>query len=79
MSTDSMDLIGEICPIPLMKVRQRMEAAAAGEVVAVLTEQVHVARNIIEWAQAAGYRYSLRELADTGWEITLVGKGRRSS
>lgn len=78
-------VIGELCPVPLLRTQELMRRLKPGETLAVLTEHPQAARNVYDWAlqnrcllavyeDNGIWRLILRKPTDT--RLTSGGRGQ---
>ncbi len=79
MTVYRLDLIGNVCPVPLLRTEQKMKGIKTGDVLVVETEHGRAARNILEWAQKNHYPVKVTEVDNGIWEVTIrkTAPGRR--
>lgn len=66
-----MDLIGDVCPVPLLKTERRLKELKVGDVLVVETEHSRAARNIQDWARKQGYEAVVGEVGNGIWEVRI--------
>lgn len=69
---DKLDCIGEPCPLPLMKVEEKIESLAAGEELVIEVDHTCAMTNVPEWARKQGYKVETREVNFGEWEIKII-------
>ncbi|WP_027338806.1 sulfurtransferase TusA family protein [Halonatronum saccharophilum] len=67
-----LDLVGEICPIPLLKVRERLSKLKKGQRLIILTDQTVAIRNIMDLLEEKGYDFEVEEPKLGIWQIDAV-------
>lgn len=75
MAADRLDLLGEVCPVPLLRTQERVARLAPGEALRVQTDFARSVRNIIDWCNREGHTYTLREPAPGVWELEIRRAG----
>jgi len=67
-----LNLLGEVCPYPLLKTQKELEKIASGEVIMVETDFNQSVRNIIKWCEDQGHEFRLDEIDNGFWLITII-------
>ena len=71
MARQVLDVIGEVCPVPLILAKERMQSLDAGDELVILTDFTRTVRNVIDWADAMGYHLTVAEEEGGVWRITV--------
>lgn len=66
-----LDLLGYVCPVPLIKTKEKVQGMAVGDVLVIETEHVRSVRNILNWAWREGYPVDVDEEDRGLWKIRL--------
>ncbi|HHT62272.1 MAG: sulfurtransferase TusA family protein [Bacillota bacterium] len=66
-----LDLVGYVCPVPLMETKKKFQELAAGDVLVIETEHPRAVRNIMDWAWNEGTDVDVDETANGRWKIVL--------
>lgn len=74
MSKNNLNLVGEVCPLPLTKTQQALEQMKAGDVLQIKTDSNQGIRNIIKWCDKEGHNFDLDEAENGLWHITITKK-----
>ncbi|MFZ5640324.1 MAG: sulfurtransferase TusA family protein [Bacillota bacterium] len=74
MAEKYLNLVGEFCPLPLVKTREAVEKMSAGDVLLVKTDLSQGVRNIIKWCDNQGHDFDLDEVENGLWQITITKK-----
>ena len=70
----AIDVRGQICPYPLIMIKQAMEKMAVGQVLEVLTDyEPTVHTTIPGFCEKKGYPFEIREDGKNGW-LALIRK-----
>ncbi|MEW8958949.1 MAG: sulfurtransferase TusA family protein [Moorella sp. (in: firmicutes)] len=65
------DALGEMCPVPNMKIREKLKELEVGDVVILKTDHSCAITTIRNEMRRKGYRTTVEEV-DTGiWQITV--------
>ena len=67
-----LDCIGEPCPLPLMKVEDKIRELDKGEVLLVAVDHTCAMTNVPEWARKKGYNVEIKEVVFGEWEIKIT-------
>jgi len=59
MSRRSLDLVGEVCPVPLMRTSEEVSRMAAGTELLVETDYPRALTNITQWCFRHGHPYEI--------------------
>lgn len=66
-----LDLVGEVCPVPLLRVQEALRVAKPGETVVACLGYARSVRNVMEWAEKEGLAFEVRERQGGYWEVVL--------
>lgn len=69
-----MDCLGDICPLPLMKLIQHREELDRGEDVLLVTDHSCTCESILSYCQGQKIHTQVREPMPGIWEITMSTK-----
>lgn len=72
MAIHKLDVVGEVCPIPLLKTQRKFQELQPGDILVVETDFSRSVRNIIEWAERKGIKFTLEDLENGVWQIYLT-------
>ncbi len=64
-----LDCLGEACPIPLIKLQNKLETVEVGDVVIVNVDHSCAIKNIPEWGRKVGYNVEVEEIDEGEWNI----------
>ena len=64
-----LDCLGEACPIPLIKLQNKLETIEVGDVVIVNVDHSCAIKNIPEWGRKVGYNVEVEEIDEGEWNI----------
>lgn len=67
----TLDVRGEICPYPMLKAKEAMEAATPDETIEVLTDHPPALTTVPWQARKLGFRADVQELGGSEWRIVL--------
>lgn len=71
MAEQTLDCLGEICPVPLVKTQKALEKLSSGDVLIVQIDHSCAMKNIPEWLGKEGYNYEVEEVEAGRWEIVV--------
>jgi len=66
-----LDLVGLVCPAPLLETQKKFNELASGDVLVIETEHPRAVRNIMDWAWREGYANDVDEVENGQWRIIL--------
>ncbi|MFZ5815566.1 MAG: sulfurtransferase TusA family protein [Bacillota bacterium] len=66
-----LSVLGEVCPVPLLRTQEALAAMDPGEVLVVETDFARSVRNIIDWCRARGMAYTVEECGSGIWRVTI--------
>jgi TusA-related sulfurtransferase len=72
MATYSLDVLGEVCPIPLLRTQQKFQLLLTGDTLVVETDFSRSVRNIMEWAEKNNLKFAVENLEDGVWQVCLT-------
>ncbi len=67
-----LDVRGEICPFPMMKATEAMQAAQKGSVIEVLTDHPPALITVPNQAIKLGWDVSIQRFSASDWKIVLT-------
>jgi tRNA 2-thiouridine synthesizing protein A len=68
----SIDIWGEMCPIPLIKAKRQLSFMNCGDILVLETEHSCTSRGIVVWAKANRYHIEEEEVANGIWHLELT-------
>lgn len=71
MSIRTLDMVGEVCPVPLLKTQEVFSTLPAGDALVVETDFARSVRNITQWCARLGLMYDVRDVEDGVWQIAI--------
>lgn len=71
MNVTVLDVLGDVCPVPLMKSKAAVGQLPHGHELLVLTDFPRAVRNITTWCNREGHSYEIEELASGSWQIRI--------
>ncbi|MCI2424631.1 sulfurtransferase TusA family protein [Candidatus Acetothermia bacterium] len=71
MSEHYIDAMGDICPIPLLKVRKKLEEIKPGDIIILETDHSCAAPNIVEDMKKKQIKATAREIDNGIWQIVI--------
>jgi tRNA 2-thiouridine synthesizing protein A len=74
----TVDVRGEICPVPLIKATEAMKAASPGQNIAMLTDFPPAILVVTNAAIKNGWDVKIESMTTSEWKITLVPIGGAS-
>lgn len=70
----TLDAIGLLCPLPVLKARKRLKALAAGEILQILADDPAAIIDVPHFCSEAGHEF-LGQSEGDGHQIYLLRKG----
>lgn len=67
-----LDLVGEICPVPLIITQKKVADIEAGDSLLIETDYPRAVRNIMDWCRNNAHLYSVEEKGKGIWRIILI-------
>ncbi|WP_196602638.1 sulfurtransferase TusA family protein [Pectinatus frisingensis] len=71
MSEYTLDCLGEICPVPLIKTQKKLAALNKNDILIVSIDHSCAMKNIPEWVRKEGHNVEIEEINDGEWEIYI--------
>ncbi|WP_195269610.1 sulfurtransferase TusA family protein [Eubacterium sp. 1001713B170207_170306_E7] len=65
------DCLGDICPLPLMKLQREVKAMQSGDRVMLVTDHSCAVKTIREYCEKTGLHCASDEVMNGVWEITV--------
>lgn len=72
MSSLTIDMLGEICPVPLLKTQEAFTLLPPGGTLVVETDFARSVRNITQWCARSGLTYTVKDVAEGVWQIAIT-------
>jgi len=72
MAQKKLTLLGEVCPLPLLKTQMELEKMNSGSVLQVETDFNQSVRNIMKWCERQGHSFILDEIDNGVWLLTIT-------
>ena len=66
------DCFGDICPIPILKIKKQLEITAIDESFMVVTDHSCVSASIEEFLKTSKTEYEIDEVMNGVWEIIIT-------
>lgn len=67
-------LLGEVCPIPLLKTKEKVAQLKVGETLSIETDFTRSVRNIINWCNKSGHDLTVDEVQTGVWQLIVTKK-----
>ena len=71
MKEETLDCMGEACPVPLVKAQKALDKLDVGDVLIVQIDHSCAMKNVPEWAREAGHNVEIEEVDDGEWEVVI--------
>ncbi|HYF94370.1 MAG TPA: sulfurtransferase TusA family protein [Symbiobacteriaceae bacterium] len=71
MSRTVLDLIGEVCPVPLMRTSEAVDRLPAGSELMVETDYPRALTNIVQWCFRHGYPYEILDFRRGVYRVVI--------
>ncbi len=82
MEQHFLELLGEVCPVPLLRTQAKMATLKDGDTLVVETDFARAVRNIMNWSQKCQYPFEITEMDRGIWQIKIrkshAGGGKAS-
>lgn len=65
------DCMGDMCPIPVLKIKSSLDAIRAGQTVMVVTDHSCAKENVADFCKLSQLHCSVIEVMSGVWEITI--------
>lgn len=69
---DKINCFGEICPIPLLKLKKQLKTLTLGDSVMLVVDHSCVVETIHDYYKKSKYQLSIDEVINGVWEITVT-------
>jgi TusA-related sulfurtransferase len=76
MNDKVLDLIGEVCPVPLLKTENIVENSNFGSEILIKVDHTQAVRNIMDWCEERGYEFEIDEVFPGIWEVEIIKSGK---
>lgn len=67
-----LDLLGEVCPVPLLRTQEAVAQLAPGAELVVETDFARAVRNITQWCARNQYPYQVQSLRGGIWRVVIT-------
>ncbi len=74
MAEIKLDMLGEVCPVPLLTAQKFIGEMKSGDTLSVETDYNRTVRNIIKWCDDMGYDFNIEDKDDGVWLVTIEKK-----
>ncbi len=71
MTDHFLNVVGYVCPIPLMHTKQKFGELINGDTLVIETEHPRAVKNILDWAIREGHQIDVDDQEAGLWKITL--------
>ena len=71
----TLDLVGDVCPVPLLKTEREMQRLKVGDALQIETEHARAVRSICDWARKRRFGVVVCESGNGIWTITITKTG----
>ena len=78
---EKLDLVGEICPVPLLKTEKAVDSLPRNKRLEIVTDHTQAVRNIMEFLDDRSRKFELTELEPGIWQIEVAsidGRGEQN-
>ncbi|KXS45370.1 MULTISPECIES: sulfurtransferase TusA family protein [unclassified Candidatus Frackibacter] len=72
MTEEVLELLGEVCPIPLLKTESEINTLTAGDRLIIKVDHTQAVRNIMDWCEDNGYEFNIDEVAPGIWKVEII-------
>jgi TusA-related sulfurtransferase len=72
MSTYSLSVIGEVCPVPLYKTQRKIGILEKGDVLVIETDFTRAVRNIMDWSHRSEHEVNISQVGNGIWQISII-------
>ncbi len=77
MSRHTLDVKGQLCPIPVIRTQNQVKRLAPGDILAVVCTDPGVEHDIPAWCRINGHRIVSTEILDSGEIIITLEVGNK--
>jgi len=71
MAEQTLDCLGEACPVPLVRTQKALSGLTVGDVLIVQIDHSCAMKNIPEWVDKEGHNFEIDEVETGRWEIVI--------
>ncbi|MCK8816098.1 sulfurtransferase TusA family protein [Natroniella sulfidigena] len=71
MTEIRLDLLGEVCPIPLLKVKKKLNELTSEQKLIIITDHTQAVRNIMNLLEKKNYDFEVEDVEVGLWEIEV--------
>ncbi len=72
-----LNVVGDPCPVPLLKVERKVQLMAPGESLVVLVGLEQAVKNIYDWALQEGHAVDVSQREDGVWDVVITKRRRK--
>ncbi len=77
MVQQRLNVVGDPCPVPLLKVERKVQLMAPGESLVVLVGLEQAVKNIYDWALQEGHAVDVSQREDGVWDVVITKRRRK--
>ncbi|MBZ4655033.1 MAG: response regulator SirA [Peptococcaceae bacterium] len=67
-----LDCLGEICPTPIIRLKQAMKTSGSGSKIKLITDHSCVQQSILDFLQKTNHKIEINEVINGVWEIVVT-------
>lgn len=72
MVEKNLDLLGEVCPTPLLKMEEAVKGLNGGQKVVIEVDHTQAVRNIMDWCEERNHEFVVNEISPGVWKIEIT-------
>jgi len=66
------DCLGEICPVPIIRIKQNLKSMKPGESFMVITDHSCTQQKVLDFFEKTSYTVDIEEVINGVWEIVIT-------
>ncbi len=74
MKDYKLEVWGEMCPLPLLKVQRKIKEIKSGDSITLETEHSCTSRAVAQWAKEKNYEFEEEEIVNGIWRLRIIKK-----
>lgn len=67
-----LELLGEVCPVPLLKTEDKVKKLTCGDKLVIKVDHTQAVRNIMDWCEENDYEFEVEEIVTGIWGLEVI-------
>ncbi|KPU45313.1 hypothetical protein OXPF_12060 [Oxobacter pfennigii] len=66
------DCLGEICPVPIIRIKENLKSMKSGDSIKVVTDHSCTQQSVMDFFKNKKFKVQCEEVINGVWEITVI-------